>query len=56
VTTSTIVDPLRNTTTVIKSVAKDSSSNNSSSNGCGKFPTSGEHPSGANWPVVPVVA
>ena len=27
----------------------------SKDNDCGKFPSSGEHPAGANWPVVPTV-
>ena len=42
----------------MKTVSKDKSSDSASKNtsDCGKFPSSGEHPAGANHPVVPAVA
>jgi len=52
------VDSAKNTTTIIKTVSKDKSSDSTSkkTSDCGKFPSSGEHPAGANHPVVPAVA
>merc|ERR1712110_131684 len=54
----TTVDPTTNTTTVTKEEVKETSTYKASKNAsdCGKFPSSGEHPAGANRPVVPSVA
>jgi|TARA_B110000285_G_scaffold20116_1_gene19529 hypothetical protein len=49
VTTSTNSDPVKRTTNVTKT-------DNELCRDCGKFPSSGDHPAGANAPVVPVVA
>ena len=57
VTTEITVSPSTNTTNVTKTVVKKTATPESTTpaakGDCGKFPSSGEHPAGANWPVVP---